>query len=421
MFTLKASLAAALFLAVLLVPSASAQYIYVANAGEDTVSKIDINTNQEVAKYATWFTFGAHHIAHIGNPWAGAAPSRLLQDSTGNLYVLNRFFSTPNPSHLPVLLKIAPTGGTLGTTTSNGLVLPMVDANNNNHIDPGEATDMRIKWASEIGIAGTDEGALGRALCIDTSGVLWIGMFNTQRYYKVNPANGQMLGPPILTPGHRPYGCQVDTKGRLWSVDEGQTLAEIDTVTNQVTIHNHGTPTNFGSNYSVSLFNSCGSVPSKVYLSGRPAKTYIAYDPQTSSFSAAPLAVSALFTSFAIGVDLNGNIVSGEQAITGRVIKSTQSGTIVWDTNLLPAGPVVPAHDLHGIIIDEHNDIWAVHLRENRVVKYSGVDGHWIATVPVGDSPYTYGNPPPPTCPCAEISEHPIKCEGQSGGTATYS
>ncbi|HEV7377906.1 MAG TPA: hypothetical protein VGN95_24710 [Pyrinomonadaceae bacterium] len=72
--------------------------------------------------------------------------------------MLNRFFL----SHLPVLLKIAPTGGTPGTTTSNGMVLPMLDNNANNHIDPGEATDVRIKWASEIGIVGTDEGALGR-------------------------------------------------------------------------------------------------------------------------------------------------------------------------------------------------------------------------------------------------------------------
>jgi len=418
---MKASLAAAVLLAVFLVPSASAQYIYVANAGEDTVSKIDINTNQEVARYATWFTSGANHIVHPGNPWAGAAPSRLLEDSAGYLYVLDRFFSTPNPPHLPVLLKIAPTGGTPGLTTSNGPVLPMLDNNNSNNIDPGEATDVRIQWGKPIGIAGTDEGALGRALCIDTSGVLWVGMYTTQRYYKVDPTTGQMLGPPILTPGHRPYGCQVDTKGRLWSVDENKTLAEIDTATNQVTIHNHGTPTDFGSNYSVSLFNGCGSTPSKVYLSGRPAKTYIAYDPQTSSFSAAALPASALFSSLAVGVDLNGNIVSGEYQFTGRVIKTTPGGSVVWDTNTLPAGPTVTAQDLHGIIIDAHNDVWAVHMRENRVVKYSGVDGHWIATVPVGDSPYTYGNPPPPTCPCAAIRENPIRCEGQSGGAATYS
>jgi hypothetical protein len=410
--------ATALLLAALVIPSASAQpYIYVANAGEDTVSKIDVTTNQEVARYATWFTSGTNHISHLTNPWGGAAPSRIARDSAGNVYVLDRFFTT----HLPVLLKIAPTGGTPGTTTSSGPVLPMIDANGNNHIDPGEAADVRILWASEIGIAGTDDGARGRALCIDPTGFLWVGMYATQRYYKVNAATGQIIGAPVLTPGHKAYGCQVDATGKLWSVDEDKTLAEIDTATNQVTIHNHATPTDFGLNYSLSLFNGCGTAANKVYVSNRSGHTYFAYDPQTSSFGTAPLPAVALFSSVAIGVDLNGNIVSGQQLSTGRVIKTTPGGSVIWDTNTLPAGPVVPASDLHGLIIDEHNDVWAVHLGENRVVKYSGGDGHWIATVPVGDSPYTYGNPPPPTCPCAEIRENPIHCEGQSGGAATYS
>jgi streptogramin lyase len=413
MFRIKASLAAAVLLTALLVSSASAQYIYVANAGEDTVSKIDINTNTEVARYATWFTSGTNHTVHLGGPWTGAAPSRIARDTAGNVYVLDRFFT----AHLPVLLKIVPTGGTLSTTTSSGPVLPMIDANNNNHIDSGEATDVRIKWASEIG-AATDAGALGRSLCIDPSGFLWVGMHTTQRYYKVDPITGLMVGGPILTPGHRPYGCQVDTKGKLWSVDESQTLAEIDTVTNQVTIHNHAT---FGNNYSLSLFNGCGSASSKVYISEITSKTYIAYDPQTSSFTATPLPTSAQFGSLAIGVDSHGDIISGQRSLTGRVIKSHPNGTVVWDTSTVTTTNTVPAQDLRGIIIDEHDDVWAVHLRENRLVKYSGATGAWIATVPVGDSPYTYGNPPPPACPCAAISENPIRCEGQKGGTATYS
>jgi hypothetical protein len=419
--------AAVLLLAALVIPSASAQpYIYVANAGEDTVSKIDVTTNQEVARYATWFTSGINHISHPGNPWAGSAPSRIARDAAGNVYVLDRFFSTPNPPHLPVLLKIAPTGGTSTTTSTGSVALPITDTITNNQIDPGEATDVRIKWAQPIGTLGTDEGALGRALCIDPTGVLWVGMFNQKKYYRVDPNTGQMLPPlaGISTSGHTPYGCQVDTKGRLWSVDENDfvvnTLAEIDTATNQVTIHSVGTPK---TTYSLSLFNGCGTEPSKVYLSDRSAstKTYRSYDPQTLSFSSASIPTNAQFPSVSIGVDLNGNIVSGQHPTTGRVIKTTPSGGVVWDTNTLPAGPAVPAQDLHGIIIDEHNDVWAVHLRENRVVKYSGVDGHWIATVPVGDSPYTYGNPPPPACPCAEIHENPIHCEGQSGGTTTYS
>jgi hypothetical protein len=421
---MKARFAAAVLLAALLVPSASAQFIYVANAGEDTVSKIDINPPyNEVARYATWFTSGTNYVAHLGNPYAGPAPSRIAQDSTGNVYVLDRFFT----AHLPVLLKIAP---------ANGPVLPILESGTaNNKIDPGELTDARIKWASEIGIASQDQGHLGRALGIDTSGVLWIGIYGqvtnvpfsgavapgTAKYYKVAPATGMVIGTPITIPTvagyvHSPYGCQVDTNGKLWSVDEHDSLAEIDTFTNQVKIHNHGPnpgppPTDFGSNYSVSLFNGCGSPPNiKVYLSERrKGKTYIVYDPQTSSFSNSPTTIPQ-FSSVAVAVDSQGNIVSGEQSGTGRVIKTTPGGNVLWDQTPTPSsGRQIP--DLHGIIIDANDDVWAVDLWGNRVIKYSGANGQWIATVPVGDSPYTYGNPPPPTCPCAVTSEPQIKCK----------
>ena len=420
-FQLKARLAAAVMLSAFLTPSASAQFIYVANAGEDTVSKIDINTDTEVARYATWFTPNSPHnyVAHLGSPTTGAAPSRLLEDPSGNLFVLNRFF---DPGHRPVLLKIAPSGGNSGTTTSNGsTALDINDGNNNNEIDVslGEAKDVRIQWAQPIGA----NGEVGRALCMDTTGVLWVGMWTTGKYYRVDATTGQVLAPTGgIASGHTPYGCQVDTNGKLWSVDSTFTLVEIDTTvsTYPATPHPHGfkpgpPPTNFGQNYSLSLFNGCGSAPSKIYLSERGlGQTYIAYNPQTSSFSAAPPSVPQ-FLSLAVAVDLKGNIVSGEQWSTGRVIKTDPGGNVVWDTNTPPAGPAqFPVTEIHGIIIDKHNDVWAVYLYQNQVVKFSGGDGHFIKTVKVGDSPYTYGNPPPPSCPCAPVSNEQIKCEGKN-------
>ncbi|MEY2519528.1 MAG: hypothetical protein QOF24_1287 [Verrucomicrobiota bacterium] len=426
-------LAAAVLLATLLVPSASAQFIYVANAGEDTVSKIDINPPYpEVARYATWFTTGAHNMPHPGDPWHGPAPSRIAQDSAGNVFVLNRFFDTPwlmgtsppNPSHLPVLLKIAPSGS--GPTSSGSAVLSMLDNNTmNNEIDipNNEAADKRIVWAQPVGNPG-DEGKLGRALAIDPSGFLWVGLFSAQKYYKVNPNTGITTGGAIPMPSgsnHRPYGAQVDTRGVLWSVDENDTadneLAEIDTATGNVTIHKIGSAHVM---YSLSIFNGCGGAPEKIYLSDRSlssATTYRVYDPQTSTFSVPPLPASAKFRSVAVAVDSQGNIVSGEYLNTGRVIKTSPSGGVLWDTGPRPVAQQIP--DLHGIIVDANDDVWAVDRVNGRVIKYKGTTsggtsgGTYITTVKVGDQPYTYGNPPPPTCPCAVTSEPQIKCDGK--------
>jgi hypothetical protein len=428
-FHIIARLAAALLLAALVGPSASAQFIYVANAGEDTVSKIDITTNTEVARYATWFTAPGSpgYVAPPHNVGVGPAPSRLLEDSAGDLFVLNRFF---DPGHSPVLVKIAPNGGTPATTSTGPVAKTLLDTGTtNDEIDPGDTKDVRILWGKKVG----PPGGFGRALCMDTSDVLWVGMWTTKEYYKVDPNTGNTIGGPISTGSHRPYGCQVDTNGTLWSADGDSSLAEINTATNQVTIRDHvnvssTTPTNFGTNYALSLFDGCGSEPSKIYLSGRsranpspfvPGKTYIAYNPQTTSFNAPPLTVPQ-FESWSVAVDMHGNILSGEFG-TGRVIKTDPIGNVLWDTNTLPGGPTVGTGNLHGLIVDKQYNVWAVDLNGNRVVKYAGGDGHWITTTPVGVGPYTYGNPPPPTCPCAPIREQKITCEKQSGGTASYS
>jgi hypothetical protein len=421
---------AAVLLAALLVPSVSAQFIYVGNTGEDTVSKIDINTNTEVARYSTWFTSSSpfNHVPHRSHPntQGGPCPSRIVQDPAGNVYVLNRFF---NPSHLPVLMKIAPTGGTPGVDTSNGPtnVLPINDVNNNNTIDSGEAKDVRILWAKEIGTAGPisgggDEAAWGRALGIDATGVLWVGMFNTKRYYRVDSATGNMLPPltGISVAPQMPYGCQVAIDGKLWSVDNGSSLAEIDTATKTLLgIHSHG-----GTNYSLSIFNGCGSDPIKVYVSNRPANTYLTYAPPATTFST-PV---PKFDSLAVGVDHKGNILSGEWHTTGRVMKTSPTGAVLWDQTP-PASSGNQINDLHGLIVDNNDDVWAVDLEKDRLIKYSGVDGHFIAAVPVGIMPYTYGNPPAPTCSdtttgtgpsCAPVTDKDIHCDLNGGYSYTF-
>lgn len=440
MFSIRELLTAALLLVAPLVSSASAQYIYVANAGDDTISKIDITTNQVVATYSTWITTGPNHIVHPATgtfgdrAHQGPAPSRIAlerRDGTGYVLVLNRFFSTANtwtgstnPPHFPVLLKIAPTGGIPGVTTSNGpIALPISDVNNNNDIDipntPIEAQDVRILWAKPIG-SGADVTGLGRALAIDTAGFPWVGMYSTRVYYKVDPNTGGVIGSGVSTGAHAPYSGQVDKNGKLWSVDEEGTLAEIDTLTGQlVAVRDHWNNGNGrGKNYSLAVFNGCGSTPVKVYLSERwNGRTYIVYDPQTQTFANSPLSIPQ-FVSVAIGVDRQGNIISGALS-GGRIIKTTPGGTVLWDN-----GPTVPVAqqmtDLHGIIIDANDDVWAVDRYGNRVLKYNGANGAYLGAVAVGDQPYTYGNTPPPTCPCVEIGEHPITCQGQVNGIATY-
>ncbi|HYC58885.1 MAG TPA: hypothetical protein VEK79_04895 [Thermoanaerobaculia bacterium] len=411
-------------------------YIYVANAGEDTLSKIDIDQNKEVARYRTWFGPGSpHHFtrdpAKVDMARSGPAPSRVVVDSSGNVYVLNRFFS----SHRPVLLKILPSGGTNTSTGPNPL--DMIDAGSapNDTIDKAkydltdttEVKDQRIAWAIEVGV-DSDKGRQGRSLCLDLSGNIWVGIHLTNKYYRFTP-DGVQIGQPIDTGQHNPYGCVVDSEGILFSASNGNHAAMIDTKapTPTATVLDHS---KLGLDYGISLMNRCG-MESEVFFSHRGnlpggvgGNTYFTYS-KSKGFLASNLPASQSFGSYAIAIDLDGNILAGDSQ--GRVVKwNGLTKALIWDTNA--KNSTVATKDMHGLIVDAHNDVWAVHLlapsdqsKPGKVVKYDGATGDYMAEVTVGLAPYTYSNPPPPNCPCARIDPTRIECQGMNGGVGTYS
>jgi hypothetical protein len=129
-------------------------------------------------------------------------------------------------------------------------------------------------------------------------------------------------------------------------------------------------------------------------VSSTGAKTYTAYDPQANSFSN-PAAVK--IDSISVGVDSKGNVISGSSSGTGQVVKHSPTGAKIWDTGPFASSNAQCIANLHGIIIDDNDDIWVVDNSGNRLLKY-GAGGNYITAVPVGKWPYTYGNPPPPTC-----------------------
>jgi hypothetical protein len=392
--------------------SLGAQYIYIANTGDATVSKININTNQVVATYPTWF-----------GPTGSPLPSRIAVDAGGNVFVLNRFLVS---NHKPVLLKILPSGGTL--TSTGPSPLPLVDAPPLGRLDPAEiaapTADDRLAWAQEVG----DVAGWGRALCFDLKGNLWVGMNNTNRYYRFDPnAPTPPTATPtamVLTPGHTPYGCVVDSNGILYSASSGpapttgRNVARIDTKPQTpvfLGLLDHFTG-GFGRNYGISQLNGCG-VQSRIYFSNWlvSGKPYIELDPGTNTFKNPVATISPAAISYAVAVDLQGNIVSG--MVDGRIIKYNQAGNVIWNTATL--GTTVAMPDLHGLIIDENNNIWAIDRNNDQVVKYRS-NGSYEATVKVGDQPYTYANASPPNCPCGAIREPRITCERDINGVGTY-
>ena len=355
--------------------------LWIANAAEDTVSKIDTNSGTEVARYRTWFGPSGQpgFAGHANNYLAGAAPSRTAVDNDGNAYVLNRHFD----GRRAMLVKILNSGGidrngngVIDTSTGPADVKNLADNNpNNGAIDVAELQDERIAWVSYIG----GNNGLGRALCIGPDGNLWVGLFNSQQYYKVSSANGSILAGPVTVPW-APYGCLIDSDGTLWSASISSILGKItNTHLNSghvVSAINHGNVC--GQNYGIALGTS------RVNLACLGGGGYITCDKATGVCTRPVTAPNIQATG--ISVDGNGDIWLS-QYLGGGVFKFRGSDNAALCSNAAGAGT-----EHRGVIVDNNNDVWQIGTTSDIIKRFRGTDCAAQNTIAVGDGPYTYSD-----------------------------
>jgi hypothetical protein len=373
--------------------------LWVANAGEHTLSKIDTtqigaSPGREMARYYTWFS----NQAPSNYAWSGAAPSRTAVDIDGNAYVLNRHFD----GRSAVLFKILANGfidrngnGVVDSSSDvnhDGVIqasemMPLIDSNSNGIIDPGEIQDERIAWAIRTpdGVgAPLRTSRLGRSLCIGTDGNLWVGLHYDNAYYKVSAADGHTITGPVPVPSVSPYGCLVDKDGTLWSAGLGSYLGKIaNTQSNTgpypASSFYHG---NFGSNYGIALGQDPVDGHTLVYLGGT-GYSYLKFDAASNAFSTP---AATYVSSLGVNTDGDGNILVSKS--NGGAIKFAPNGTVIWNK---PA-QTGTSGDSRGIMPDANSDIWQVHLAQSKTSKFLGTDGTALGVVPTGNSPYTYSD-----------------------------
>ncbi len=366
-------------------------YMWISNAGEDTISKIATDTNREVARYTSTFWSGGIGGDGAGlpnkDPWSGAAPSRSGVDTDGNAFIANRGFG-----RVAEVIKILTAGcidrnsnGVCDTSfdsddsggISSAEMYPIVDTNANGVIDDAEIKDERVAWIRQVGT--TNEVA--RALTIDNAGFVWVGMFSTGQIYKLDPTTGQtILGP--ISMGVSPYGAAVDSQGRLFTASlGGTTQVRFDTAN----------PTTTQTTYSVSY--GYGIAIGRDHLN----KEWVAianysqnqgvqlFDPDTL---AASYPLPAGYAPFGVSFDAEGYLVIGAHNGAPGVSKWRTDGSVVWSRGLAAN---CPSSDQRGAIIDSNNDIWLVNRSNHMVCKYLS-DGTHDAVVATGLSPYTYSD-----------------------------
>ena len=351
--------------------------LWIANAGEDSLSKWDTTANKEVARYHTWFGPLASH-----GSWEGPAPSRTCVDSDGNCYVANRHFDSDKPANVIKILTndwIDRNGnGVIDTSydaNDNGAIepvemLPMNDTNSNGIIDDDEIIDERIAWVATVG----DDNGLGRSLSIDLDGNIWLGLYNTKEYYKLDGDDGSVLGGPYSVGTHTPYGSLVDKYGFLWGSSLSSNILKMNT----------SDPSDYTTYYVPSTYGIALGYDSLentlVYVGGN--YPYVVFNSSSETYTSP--AYSFDYTR-GVATDSEGNIVAGSNS-DGSVIKYSPDNSMIWEVS----GQVTS--EVRGIVVDSDDNLWCVHRASNKLCKYDGTNGDPLGVYDSGLYPYTYSD-----------------------------
>jgi len=343
------------------------RYLWVANAAESSVSKIDTVIHEEVARYYTG----------PGDSSGGHSPSRTAVDSYGNVWVGNRLGERS-------AVKIA------------GHISYCVDRNGNSMIDTshevngiaGIQTSEMLTWGEDECVLLwpdlTDSGDRGpRAVAIDLNGYAWVGLYNDQEVVKLDPNTGAELA-RLSVNGH-PYGAAIDGNGFLWTSNRGgNTISKIDTNTDTVVFP--GVTVNQDNIYGIAI-----DAHERIWLGlmghspGRGLMQIDTNDPTQQTWHDIGTRARG------VTVDFNGNVWFADSS-ENRVYK------VIPDSDTYPTTVTVACQSNYvgnqpiGVVTDSQGYIWVMARGDDIATKIDPSDCSTIATVATGDGPYTYSD-----------------------------
>ena len=238
------------------------EFVWVPNSADATVSKIDPNTNLEVARYAV-----------------GAEPSRVAVDYEGNAWIANREFEgVPTVSKIGASEAVCDdrdSSSSIETSTGPSDVLPF-------------GSDECVLFTVPVGPVNS----VARALAIDGSrtpgpgGNAWVGLHQGEEVVVLSGLDGSELD-RFTVPGFQPYGANFDRFGSLWLSSQDGFLTRVDRDSGSPVASRIEVP--FG---CFLLYSFAIHADGTLFMSGHHCDQVLRFDPLRGLWSRLPTAAS---------------------------------------------------------------------------------------------------------------------------------
>lgn len=343
---------------------AEASYIWIANSGEGTVSKLCTLDGVEIGRYYT-------------SPQESSGdPSRTSVNLHGDAVVTNR----------------SPAYGPSSVTKFAAEPWDCRDRNHNGRFDTSHGAADVLPWGEDecmlwnTPLPDESASAIGaRATAWDGNenedsgrgGSVWIGAMDSGAVFQLDGDTGEIVARAHVSNG--PYGGAMDGRGNFWIVGTLCTvgvcnLARVDTLTTEVTMFR--VPCGYG--IAVDAMD-------RVWTSGRRAMGGSCVNRLNQDTGENTTYVAGGMMAFfrGLAVDNRGSIWVAD---TGGDVLRVDENTVEL-THRFHAGPQAVV----GIAVDYQDMIWAVSEGGNSAIRIDP-DDYSIESFPVGIGPYTYSD-----------------------------
>jgi streptogramin lyase len=352
----------------------SGQYIWIANSGDSTVSKLDTQTGCEVARY-----------------FADSDPSRTAVDLYGNGIIACRGGDSS-------IIKIAGTKAYCTDKNGNGVIDTAHDANGNCTIEIEEMVqeDECVLWS-----VTPDNGNIARAAGVDKDNHIWVGYWETKKLYRLSPEDGSVVTEFQLD--ERPYGLVIDADGIIWVASRDPHPHRLVKVhPSQGKIGSWPSPGASGDMYGIGI-----DAYGKIWIATAEGQGAARFDPISSQWTHVWSFSGYGYTRGIVGktyTDGNGNVVGSKIYVAHHTFGCSTDSESRTVTAIDASTMQVMGHiDLGGfrgpvgVGIDREGYLWTVNQCDGELGKGSATKintNTWQieGTYPVHDAPYSYSD-----------------------------